>query len=150
MNDPKVTVRLRQQHDYLFSIDFGAGLPVLLADEPPPLGAGAGPSPMQLLASSVGNCLSASLLFALRKFKLDAEPLSTEARGEIGRNEQGRLRVLGIDVAISLGRAVGDAPHLQRVLAQFEQFCIVGQSVAQGIPVRVRVLAVDGAVLHGG
>jgi hypothetical protein len=42
-----------------------------LTDEPPPLGQGAGPNPSRLLAASVANCLSASLLFALRKFNPD-------------------------------------------------------------------------------
>ncbi len=150
MTETVRAIRLQQERDYRVAISWDPGHAPLIGDEPPPLGGGAGPNPSQLLIAAVANCMTDSLVFALRKFKLDAEPLSTEARGEIGRNEQGRLRVLGIDVAISLGRAVGDAPHLQRVLAQFEQFCIVGQSVAQGIPVRVRVLGVDGAVLHGG
>ncbi len=39
--------------------------------------------------------------------------------------------------------------ELARVLAQFEQFCTVGQSVAQGIPTRVTLRGPDGALLHG-
>ena len=50
------TVRLAQRQDYQFDIDFGAGLPPLQADEPAPLGQGQGPTPVQLLAASVGNC----------------------------------------------------------------------------------------------
>ena len=117
MRDSIVRVRLRQQHDYLFSIDFGAGVPLLLADEPAPLGAGAGPSPMQLLASSVGNCLSASLLFALRKFKQHPEPIGCEVDAEVGRNTEGRLRVLKIDVRLTLGvpAAALDVVELHRL-----------------------------------
>jgi len=148
MNDPKVTVRLRQQHDYLFSIDFGAGLPVLLADEPPPLGAGAGPSPMQLLASSVGNCLSASLLFALRKFKQHPEPIDCEVDAEVGRNAEGRLRVLKIDVRLTLGVPAAALEHLDRVLGSFESYCTVTQSVKAAFPVTVEVFDAGGNLLH--
>jgi hypothetical protein len=42
-----------------------------------------------------------------------------------------------------------DAGKLARALAQFEQFCTVGQSVAQGIATRVSVRAPDGRLLHG-
>ena len=149
MSAEPTRVTLRQQQDYQFAIDFGSGKPVLLGDEPPPLGAGIGPSPDQLLCAAVGNCMSDSLLFALRKFKLDGEPLSTRVDAVVGRNPEGRQRFLSIDVALSLGRLPDDAPKLARVLAQFEQFCTVGQSVAQGIPTRVTVRGPDGALLHG-
>ncbi|MGP1685054.1 MAG: OsmC family protein, partial [Giesbergeria sp.] len=75
MSDTLVQITLRQQKDYQFNVDFGSGIPVLAADEPAPLGSGQGPSPVQLLAAAVGNCLSDSLLFALRKFKQEPEPL---------------------------------------------------------------------------
>ena len=75
MSESNVRITLRQQQDYQFQVDFGEGIPSLLADEPAPLGTGQGPSPVQLLAAAVGNCLSDSLLFALRKFKQTPEPL---------------------------------------------------------------------------
>ena len=40
-----ITVRLAQWRDYQFDVDFGAAVPTLRADEPPPLGRGEGPSP---------------------------------------------------------------------------------------------------------
>jgi uncharacterized OsmC-like protein len=90
-----------------------------------------------------------SLLFALRKFKLDAEPLSAQVDATVGRNAEGRQRFLSIEVSLALGRLPDDAAKLARALSQFEQFCTVGQSVAQGIPTRVSVRGPDGALLHG-
>ncbi|ACO81010.1 redox protein [Azotobacter vinelandii CA] len=146
-DNERVTLTLQQQEDYRCSLDFGDGQPPLIVDEPPPLGTGRGPSPVQLLLSAVANCLTASLLFALRKFKQDAEPLRCQASAEVGRNEQNRLRVLGIGIELQLGRRAAELEHLPRILGQFEEFCTVGRSVAQGIPVRLWVRDAEGVLL---
>lgn len=147
MSESRPRVLLRQQQDFQFEIDFGEGKPRLLADEGPPLGQGAGPTPVQLLAAAVGNCLSDSLLFALRKFKQAPEPIACEVTADVGRNAENRLRVLGLDVALKLGVPAAQLEHLDRVLAQFESFCTVGASVAQGIPLNVTVHDSTGAQL---
>jgi len=143
-----VSVSLQQQADYRFEIRFGNDIPALIADEPAPLGKGEGPSPAQLLCASVGNCLSDSLLFALRKFKQTPEPLHAEVQAEVGRNPEGRLRILGLHATIHLGVAASALEHLDRALVQFEEFCTVTQSVRQAIPVRVTVVDAEGVTLH--
>jgi uncharacterized OsmC-like protein len=120
-------VTLEQQEDFHFAIRFGDGIPLLHSDEHPPLGKGAGPTPDQLLAAAVGNCMSASLLFALRKFKQAPEPIRTEVEATTGRNEANRLRILRIAVRLKLGVPAANLQHLDRVLSQFEQFCTVGE-----------------------
>ena len=147
MASESVTVRLAQRGDYQFDVQFGAGVPALLCDEPPPLGQGQGPSPVQLLAAAVGNCLSDSLLFALRKFKQNPEPLQCEVTAEVGRNAEGRLRVLAMQATLTLGVPAQALEHLERVLATFETYCTVTQSIAQGIAVRTSVVDAQGAVL---
>ena len=141
------SVTLEQQEDFHFAIRFGEGIPLLHADEAPPMGKGAGPTPDQLLAAAVGNCMSASLLFALRKFKQAPEPIRTTVELTVGRNEAKRLRVQRIAVRIALGVPVATLHHLDRVLSQFEAFCTVGESVRQGIPVDVEVYDSTGARL---
>lgn len=147
MNETAPRVVLRQQQDFQFAIDFGTGQPPLIGDEHPPLGQGQGPTPVQLLAAAVGNCLSDSLLFALRKFKQAPEPIRCEVAAEIGRNAENRLRVLGLDVVLTLGVPAAGLQHLDRVLEQFEGFCTVGASVAQGIPLHVSVFDASGQQL---
>ncbi|WP_151446609.1 OsmC family protein [Lacisediminimonas profundi] len=147
MSNSSVTVSLIQQHDYQFEVDFGAPIPRLLADEPPPLGQGAGPSPVHLLCAAVGNCLSDSLLFALRKFKQNPDPLRCEVQAEVGRNAEGRLRVLQMTATLQIGVASGQLQYLDRVLSTFETYCTVTQSVGQGIPIKIVVLDVDGSKL---
>ena len=132
-------IELDQQADYRFSIRFAPELPALQADEPPPIGKGAGPSPTQLLAAAVGNCLADSLVFALRKFRQTAEPITATAEATVGRNEQNRLRVQRIRVQLKLGVPAASLQNLDRALAQFEDFCTVTQSVRPAIPVEVEV-----------
>jgi organic hydroperoxide reductase OsmC/OhrA len=142
------SLELRQQADFRFAVEFDAAtLPTLLTDEPPPLGGGAGPNPARLLGAAVANCLAASLLFALRKFKNDAEPLRAVATVAMVRNAQGRLRIGRIGVTLHLAKAARDLRAIERVLAQFEDFCIVTQSVRAAIKVDVTVIDGEGTLL---
>lgn len=147
MSEKSITVQIEQQRDYLLQAHFGHGTPSITLDEPAPLGTGLGPSPVQMLASAVGACLTDSLLFALRKFKQAPEPIRTEVQAEVGRNAEGRQRVVRIDATLHLGVPATGLEHLDRVLGQFEAFCTVTQSVGQGIPVHIRVLDSEGTVL---
>jgi uncharacterized OsmC-like protein len=139
MSESAIHVHLQQKQDYQFDIQFGVSVPSILGDEPAPLGSGLGPSPVQLLAAAVGSCLSDSLLFALRKFKQAPEPLQCDVHAEVGRNEQGRMRVLQIRAVLTLGVPAATLTHLDRVLDQFEAYCTVTQSVGLGIPVTIEV-----------
>lgn len=148
MSESLVSVELRQNHDYRFDIDFGPGKVGVLSDEPAPLGTGLGPTPVQLLCAAVGNCLSDSLLFALRKFKQAPDPLHCTVQAEVGRNEQGRMRVLQMHATLRLGVPAAQLEHLQRVLDTFEAYCTVTQSVGQGIDIRLTVLDSEAQVLR--
>ncbi len=140
---------LEQVADYEFRVRFdGTALAELTTDEPAPLGRGAGPNPSLLLMAGVANCLAASLVFALRKFRNTPGPLRARSRTRMRRNDQGRWRVADIEVELQLADAVAALPHLDRALAQFEDFCIVTESVRAGIPVAVRVRDAGGSVLH--
>jgi uncharacterized OsmC-like protein len=146
MADMEFTLTLTRQQDYQFNVQFDlAGVPDLLLDEPAPLGAGAGPNASRLLAAAVANCLSASLLFCLGKFKQNPQGVTAHVKGKMVRNEQGRLRVGGISVDIRLDQNVERLAHCA---AQFEDFCVVTDSVRHGIPVSVRVLDAAGQLIH--
>ena len=98
-------------------------------------------------ASAVGNCLCASLLFALNKFKLSAEPISCEVDLAVGRNGQNRMRVQWMRVRLTLGAPARSLDKLDRPLAQFEDFCTVTQSVRDAFPIEVEVYDSEGARL---
>ena len=142
-----VSVDLKQDKDFRFAIHFAEGIPVLYGDETPPLGNGTGPNPAQLLAAAVGSCMSDSLLFAIRKFKQHPEPIQTAVTASIDRNAENRMRVQNINVRLTLGVAGSSLAHLDRALEQFEEFCTVGQSVRQGIPLTIEVYDSEGVRL---
>ncbi|MEO8461214.1 MAG: OsmC family protein [Dokdonella sp.] len=143
------TLTLTQESDYAFRVEFDdTTIPALLTDEPSPLGGDRGPNPSRLLIAAVANCLSASLLFSMRKYKNTPGTIVTRAKARLERNEQKRLRVAHVDVDITLPDAAADYTQLERLLQQFENFCVVTESVRTGVAVDVTVHDGDGKRLH--
>lgn len=136
----QVTVSAELKQGYQFLVDFGmAGTPGLLMDEPEPLGEGQGPNASRLLAAAVANCLSASLLFCLRKARVDVRGMRSEATATLVRDPRGRLRVSAIKVRLHPDVEQADSGRVARCLELFEDFCIVTQSVRSGLDVSVEV-----------
>lgn len=147
MSDDDIRIVLEQEGPYAFKVNFeGTALEALHTDEPAPLGGGAGPGPSAMLLTAIANCLGSSLVFALHKFKNQPAPIRAEIVGRKARNAEGRLRIPHADVTIHLGDKAAELEHFDRVLAQFEQFCVVTQSVREGISVDVKIVDADGAV----
>lgn len=141
-------ITLEQVDNFEFRVRFDDTMvPDLIVDEGSPLGGDAGPNPSRLLATAVANCLAASLLFALRKYKNAPGKMGAKARLTMERNEHGRLRITHIDVDLQLAEKAEAFAYLDRVLAQFEDFCIVTQSVRQGIKVDVSIHDGEGTLL---
>jgi len=139
--ESQFTIELMQQSDYRFEVRFdNPAVPPLLTDETAPLGGDAGPNPARLLATAVANCLAASLLFAMRKFKNEPEAMRAIATVSMTRNAQRRLRIGRISVDLHVGVLAAELRMLHRILDQFEDYCVVTQSVRAAIPVDVRVL----------
>jgi len=149
--DASVRLLLEQEGPYAFKVSFeGTALEALHTDEAPPLGGGTGPGPSDLLLAGVANCLSASLLFALRKFKNAPGPIRAEITGRKERNAGGRWRIPRAGVTITLSDKAADLGNFERVMAQFEEFCIVTQSVREGIAVDVTVIDAEGVAFVPG
>jgi len=133
---------LTLQEGYAFSVDFEQqGVPPLLLDEPAPLGAGRGPNAARLLAAAIGNCLSASLLYCLRRARVEVQGMHTTVEGTLVRNERGRFRVGAIRVKLAPDVAPEQRERMSRCLGLFEDFCLVTESVRQGVQVDVEVEA---------
>ena len=83
----------------------------------------------------------------MRKYKNAPGALHAEITATPMRNAEGRWRIPQASVEIRLAEDGGAHVQLDHVLAQFEQFCIVTQSVREGIAVGVTVKDAQGRVL---
>lgn len=146
----EIRITLELEEGYTFRVSFdGTDLDTLTTDEPAPLGQDHGPNPSRLLLTAVANCLSASLLFAMRKFKNNPGPIRTVITSRPERNADGRWRLPKAWVEINLFEHAGSHDNLARILETFENYCLVTQSVRDGIEVEVTVKDGDGRVLLG-
>lgn len=133
------SMRVEQVDGFEFHVKFDKEKYAELAmDEPPPLGKDHAPNPARILAAAVGNCLSASLLFCLQKQGMKISGLTSDVHVELVRNEHRRLRIGKIEVHLH-PKLPPDHPALTACLASFEDFCVVTQSVREGLDVRVAV-----------
>jgi organic hydroperoxide reductase OsmC/OhrA len=140
MSQDTFDVTLERTNEYQFTADFHQeGLPQLLMDEPPPLGEGGGPNAARVLAAAIGHCLSASALFCLGKARVNVLAMRTSVSGTMVRDDRGRLRIGGLTVRLHPQLAPEDRERIGRCLELFEDFCVVTQSVRQGIDVQVAV-----------
>ena len=126
---------------YRFTATFPdvAAAPPITLDEAAPLGTAAGPTPAGLLAAAIGGCLSASLALCLNKAHLEPDAINAHVTAHVGRNARGRLRIEGIDVALTPCFPGTNEAGFERCKALYEDFCIVTESVRHGIPVNVHV-----------
>ena len=125
---------------YAFRVDPGLdGAEGFVIDEPAPLGEQRGPNPTRVLASALAACLGSSLLFCLRKARVDVKGLSVRAEGTVQRNPRGRLRVASLRLQLLPSVAQADIPRMARCLEVFEDFCVVTESVRHGVDVQVAV-----------
>ena len=133
-----ITTNLKLLEGYKFRVEFDVdGIPDLIVDELKPIGRGSGPNPTRLLSVAVGNCLSSSLLYCLNKARVRVKNLETTVKTNVGRNEEGRLRVNNLDVQIHLKVEDEDKARVPRCLEIFENYCTVTPSVRKGIEVNV-------------
>lgn len=133
-------ISMRQLDNFEFEVRFDKDrYAPLRMDEPEPLGRDSAPNASRILAAAIGNCLTASLLFCTRKARVELGPMETRVRVKLGRNERGRLRIAGVEVEIDPHFPPGEREKAARCLELFEDFCVVTQSVREGIPVEVRV-----------
>lgn len=139
MNE-QFAVSLAQWENFQFLVDFNQdGVADLLTDEPEPVGAGKGPDPARLLAAAVGNCLGSSLMFCLRKSQIDVKAMKVVVEGKMERNNEGRLRIRSMRVKVEPALMPEDAERIGDCAQLFEDFCIVTQSLKDGIDVAAEV-----------
>jgi organic hydroperoxide reductase OsmC/OhrA len=143
------TLELEHLQGYEFRLKFDwPDLPAITLDEPAPLGTGHGPNASRLLAAAIANCLTASLLFCLNKSHAAPRAIATKVSGTMARNDKGKMRVGEVRVSITLDLDAENQSRLARCTELFEDYCVVTQSVRQGLPVHVQVTDTAGRLIY--
>lgn len=145
------TIHMDHKEGFAFNVRFDwPDASNLLMDEPTPLGEQKGPNASRMLAAATANCLSASLLYCITKGDAPPSSLRTEVTCTLVRNEKKRLRVGGLKVRLVLDDTLKNAARADRCLQLFEDFCVVSDSIRNGIPIEVEVADEAGEILHTG
>ncbi|WP_019177239.1 OsmC family protein [Methanomassiliicoccus luminyensis] len=138
MEPGEFKVKVCREERYKFRISFHSDKEGdIFMDEPEPLGKGEYPNAGKLLAAAVGNCMCASLVYCMERSRGEVPNICAEVFTTLSRNERGRLRITHI--AVKMFPEVENDAKFQRCREVFEDFCIVTQSVRQGIDVDVEV-----------
>ncbi|MCC6805815.1 MAG: OsmC family protein [Deltaproteobacteria bacterium] len=133
-------LRVERLNDFEFKVTFDKDqYAPLHLDEPAPLGKDTAPNPARILAAAIGDCLSASLLFCMKKNGADVSALTSDVKVELVRNDNNRLRIGKVAVTLHPTITGADDPTLQKCLPMFEDFCVVTQSVREGLDVEVKI-----------
>ncbi len=140
-NENTFTVKIERSEDYQFKVTFDKeDMGELVTDETESVGGeGKGPNPSRLLAASTLNCLMASLTFCLKKKRVKIDSLKGEITAKIERVE-GRLRVKELKAEIKPELVdTSEKEKLEKCIDIFEDYCVVTQSIRNGIEVDVDV-----------
>ena len=139
-DEKKIKVGLSLEEEMIFKCDLGQiKMQDLYIDEKNKREAEKiGPNPSRLLALAVLGCLAASFTFCMSKKDLKVGDLDGKAEVILKRSNKGFWRVKRINVTIN---PKIDDPIMRKRADQcrkmFEQYCIVTQSVRNGIEVNV-------------
>ena len=87
----------------------------------------------------MGQCLASGLLYSARKAGLSLGPIHAKIHTQIAPNEHGFQRVVEVEVEIDPNVSHAEKEQAARCMESVEDFCIVTQSVREGIDVWVPV-----------
>ena len=134
------TTKLKLLDGYRFRVEFDVEeIPNIIVDELKPLGENSGPNPTRLLSTAVGHCLSSSLLYCLRRSRVNVRNLETTVEAKTKSNEEEQRRIEKLEIQVHLNVDEKDKARVSRCLEIFENYCTVTQSVRRGIDVTVNI-----------
>jgi uncharacterized OsmC-like protein len=110
--------------------DFNA---ILMDDKK--MGEHVGPSPVEYFLSSIGSCMIMSFIYclSLSRIHLNPDDFRVLVVGTLGRLDN-RLRLININVDFIL-KTRSDNPKIRKCFEKFQPFCILSESIKDGIPI---------------
>ena len=112
-------------------------------DEPESFhGTDLGPSSVEYLLIGIGGCLATTFAYCLQKRSVDITKLDIIVDGKLAHVEpKKRLRLVNVDVTIRyLPQKNTSLKKINMCIEEFEEFCIVSQSIQNGFPINVECI----------
>ncbi len=137
MEEAEFNVEIKRLEGYDFRVSFKGGEEKLLMSEPEPLGRKEYPNGGHVMGAAIGHCMCSGLIFCLEREGVNIGPVKAEVTVKMERNEQDKLRISLVHA--KLFPQVEDLESAKDCIESFEEYCIVTQSVRQGIEVKSEV-----------
>ncbi|MFW9949783.1 MAG: OsmC family protein [Candidatus Thorarchaeota archaeon] len=97
-----------------------------------------GPSSVEYLLIGIGGCLSTTFIYCLQKRKIILKNLEVIIDGKLGhKNQKRKLRLLEVNVTLQYSIEENNSLKIQTCIKEFQQHCIVSNSIKEGFPINV-------------
>ncbi len=116
--------------------------PEIWIDEPPQFhGNDRGISSVEFLLVGIAGCLGSSISYCFRNMEISVEDINIEIEGTLHHPEPGHpLRIVQLKNRLDVKLAPDqDEELVELCLEKFRKYCVVTQSVMQGIPAETTV-----------
>jgi len=109
-------------------------------DEPASFhGTDLGPSAVEYLLIGIGGCLGTTFIYCLQKNNIELETFEVVVEGELSRTgPKMLLRLVNVDVDMKFTpKEASSDVEINRCMKEFTEYCIVTNSIAEGVNVNV-------------
>lgn len=109
-------------------------------DEPASFhGTNLGPSAVEYLLIGIGGCLGTTFIYCLQKRNIELESFEVEVDGKLTHTgPKMHLRLVNIIVNLKYKpKEETSAVEIEECVEEFKEFCIVTNSIANGMPIDV-------------
>ena len=111
-------------------------------DEPESFhGTDKGPSPVEFFLIGIGGCLGSTFAYCLQRHNVEIDALEVVVDGQL--KHAGPIMSLRlVDIAVELlvtARDNESSEKIEQCIKSFQEYCIVTNSITQGIPLDVKV-----------
>jgi uncharacterized OsmC-like protein len=136
----KVSLSLTENLNFKASARHFTGMNV---DEPESFhGTDIGPSSVEYLLIGIGGCLATTFAYSLQRRSIGVNGIDVVVDGRLAHVEpKKRLRLINVDVKITyLPQPNTSLKKINMCIEEFEEFCIVSQSIQNGFPINVECI----------
>ena len=109
-------------------------------DEPASFhGTDLGPSAVEYLLIGIGGCLGTTFIYCLQKNNIELETFEVVVDGKVSHTgPKMRLRLENVDVDLKFTpKEASSDVEINRCMEEFTKYCIVTNSIANGLPIKV-------------